>query len=107
VADGAVVGELTILGFLERHGDRAGFAFVAQVAERGPVLGDPGCQSGKDLQIFTQSGGVVLAAWAHLGCPQRPAIGSGDDRYVPAVVGVLPRPPQVHSACLRWRSEIP
>jgi hypothetical protein len=50
---------------------------------------DPGCQCGKDLQMFAQGGGVVLAAWAHVGCPQWPAVGSGDDLYVPAVVGVL------------------
>jgi hypothetical protein len=81
------VGELATSGFLERDGDRAGFAFVAEVTERGSVLGDPDLERGKDLQMFAQRGRVVLAARTDLGCPQRPAVRGGDDLDVPAVVG--------------------
>jgi hypothetical protein len=98
------VGELAALWFLECHGDRVGFAFVAEVAERGSVLSDPGHQRGKDLQVFAERGGVAFAAGTHLGSPQGPAVGSGDDLNIPAVVGVLARPPQVHSLRRAWRA---
>lgn len=41
--------EFTAFGFLECDGDGVGFAFVAQVTECGPVLGDPSGQNGQEV----------------------------------------------------------
>jgi hypothetical protein len=48
-----------------------------------------------DQAVVAGAGGVVLAAGPHRGDPDRPAVRSGDDLHVAAMVLVLPRPPEV------------
>jgi hypothetical protein len=56
------IGAGTVLRLLERDGDRAGFALVAQVAEHAQVVVGPGGQQRQDLAVFPQGGGVVFTA---------------------------------------------
>ena len=57
---------------------------------------DPGADLGEQVGVGAGGGGVVLAARAHVGGPQRPAVRGGDDLDVAAVMVVLARPPQIH-----------
>ena len=78
--------EFTVFGFLERHGDGFGLAFVAEVAQRPEFVADV-VQHREDLFVGAQSGGVVLASGAYVGGPDRPPVGNGDDLDVAAPAG--------------------
>jgi hypothetical protein len=78
-------------GFLEGDDDGVGFVFVAEVGQ------DPqgGSDSGEGVEqagVCPQAGGVVFPAGPHRRGPQRPAVRSGQDLDVAAVVGVFLRP---------------
>jgi hypothetical protein len=90
-------GRLHPTGGLDRAGQPGVLALVAQIGQHrvlgvGPV-GERVEQSG----MGAGAGGVVLAARSDRRRPQRPAIRGGDDLHVPAVAGVLSRPPEIHS----------
>ncbi len=81
-------------GLLDRDADRGGFAFVAQVGQGGQVRRGQG-ERWQDVMV-TDAGGVVLTALSHLGGPQWPAVGGGDDLDIAARVVMFSGPPQVH-----------
>jgi hypothetical protein len=89
--------EFAALGLLDGVAEARAGVLVPEVGQRGDVQcgGEP--VQGVDQAVGTGTGGVVLASGADWGDPQWPAVRGGDDLYVPAVVLVLSRPPQVGS----------
>ena len=83
-------------GVLDRAGHAGVLALVAQVGEDRVALVGPGGERVEQTVMGPGAGGVVLAAWAHRGGPQRPSVRGSDHLDVRAVMVVLARPPQVH-----------
>jgi len=90
-------GEFTALGLLDRVAKAVCDVLIAEVGQGGDAQGGGEPVEGVDQAVGTGAGGVVLAARPDRGDPQRPAVRCRDDLYVPSVVLVFPRPPQVRS----------
>jgi len=77
--DRALIGGEGVTGdLLDRRGESGPLALVIQVGQQRQHLG-----------VDAQRGGVVLAARPHARGPQRPAVRSGDDLHIAAVMLVL------------------
>ena len=74
-----------------------GFAFVGQVSQAHLPITDAQGDQFEQLGVGLGGGQVVFPPGAHVGGPQRPAVGGGDDLDVSAVMLVLAAPPQVHA----------
>lgn len=72
-------GEFAILWLLDRVAEPVPGVLVAQVSQGGYAEG--GCEpvESGDQAVCAGAGGVVLAAWADRGDPDRPAVRGGDD----------------------------
>lgn len=67
-----IVGEFAACWPLDRHGDRTGFALVAQVSQGGQVLAYPGLEQWQDLGVegltgLLQATGRLWASTARSG----------------------------------------
>jgi hypothetical protein len=90
-----VVGEVSAFGLLDGNGDRVGLALIAEIAKNAPLIAGPFGKGGQHFRVGAQRGGVVFTAGPDLRCPQRPAVGRGEDLDVAAMVVVFARPPQI------------
>jgi hypothetical protein len=92
-----VLGKFPAGGFLGREAEEVGFTLVAEVGQGQATVLDPVGDALQENGVGAGSGGVVLASGPHIGGPQRPSVRGRKYLDVPAVVFVLPTPPEIDS----------
>ena len=95
------MGVVGVWSFLIGQVIRSASPSVAQIGQHRVLRVGPGAERGEQAGMGAGTGDVVLAARAHGGGPQRPAVRRGHHLHVPAVVMMLARPQQIHRPALK------